>query len=100
MASQAPEAASGARLAVLTDTETLLLAHIASLESELAAYRPAPPPPGWLRVKTVADKLGLSDQSVYKMAKLGQIASTKIGPCLWIEPIEVRPARKKYKRGG
>jgi hypothetical protein len=97
MTSHAPEAVPGPSLAGLSPIETLLLEHISSLESELAAYRPAPPPPGWLRVKTVADKLGLSDQSVYKMAKLGRIVSDKIGPCLWIAPIEVRPPRKKYK---
>jgi hypothetical protein len=98
MTSPLPEATSGPPLAILTDTETLLLAHIASLESELSLYRPKKPPPGWLPVKVVADKLRLTDMAVYRAASEGRITSTKIGRRVWIAPIEGRPARKKYKR--
>ena len=40
MTHQSPEAAPGPSLAGLTDTETLLLAYIGHLESELATYQP------------------------------------------------------------
>ena len=96
MIPQLPEVVSGASQC---DRETLL-AHIAQLEAELAEarpYLPQKPPPGWLRVGPIADKLGVTNVAVYKMAQQGRIASTKIGSCLWVEPIETRPARKKYK---
>ena len=101
MTAQAPEGASGPPLAILTDIEELLLAHIGHLEAELAEarpYLPKRPPSGWLRVQVVADKLGLTNVAVYKMARQGKIPNTKIGPCLWIAPIETRPPRKRYKR--
>jgi excisionase family DNA binding protein len=101
MTSPLPEGARGAPLTGLSAIEAILLEHIASLESELAEarpYVPKLPPPGWLRVAEVADKLGLTAVAVYKMARLGRIASTKIGGRLWIEQIEVRPPRKRYKR--
>lgn len=98
MTSPLPEAASGARGARVDDDRNVLLAHIGRLEAELAAYRPPRPPPGWLRVKTVAGKLRLTPVAIYRAAREGKIASTKIGCGLWIAPIETRPARKKYKR--
>jgi excisionase family DNA binding protein len=101
MTSQAPEAASGPPLAVLSPTETLLLEVISNLEIELAEarpYVPKRPPPGWQRVQTVAERLGLRPVTIYRMCREGRIASAKIGPCLWIAPIEVRPPRKAYKR--
>ena len=119
MTSQAPEAASGPPLAresamgnahyqvrvanrptapTLTDSDPIaLLARVAELEAELAVYRPPKPPPGWLPVKVVADKLRLSDVAVYRAASEGRITSTKIGRRVWIAPIETRPPRKRYK---
>jgi hypothetical protein len=98
MAFQAPEAASGPPLAVLSPTETLLLEHIGSLEAELSTFRPPRPPDGWQRVGEVAARLGLRPVTVYRAAREGRIANTKIGGALWVEPVEVRPARKAYKR--
>ena len=101
MTSQSPEAASGTSVAILTATEELLLEHIACLESELAEarpYLPQKPPSGWERAGVVAARIGLRNVTIYRMANEGRIASTKIGPQLWVEPIMVRPPRKAYKR--
>jgi hypothetical protein len=93
-----PEGLPVAPLAVLSPTEALLLGVIGHLEAELATFRLPRPPGGWLRVQSVAARLGLRPVTIYRMANGGRIASTKIGPCLWVEPIMVRPPRKRYKR--
>jgi hypothetical protein len=98
MTSPMAEGRTEPSLASLTAFETLLLEHIGRLESELAAYRPPRPPPGWLPVKAVADKLRLTDVAVYRAASEGRITATRIGGRVWVAPIEVRPPRKKYKR--
>jgi hypothetical protein len=73
---------------------------VVELASELAVYRPPRPPEGWERVGAVAERLGLRPVTIYRAAREGRIASAKIGPCLWVEPVEVRPARKAYNRRG
>jgi RecA-family ATPase len=75
-----------------------LLARIALLEAELALLLPRKAPEGWLSVRAVAVRLGLTSVAVYRAAREGRIASTKVSWRLWIAPVETRPASKRYKR--
>ena len=71
-----------------------------NLEAELAEARPYLPqkPPTRLVTGRPDRRQAWRDQrGSLQDGTTGQIASTKIGSCLWVEPIETRPARKRYK---